>query len=78
MSVTCDRSVVFHSTNKTDCQDITEILLKVALNTTNLKLKPMYSLYIVWYIKDSALLRVQVYTGFTVMKNENKSKMEVK
>ena len=38
----------------------------------------MYSLYIVWYIKDSALLRVQVYTGFTVMKNENKSKMEVK
>jgi hypothetical protein len=70
--------VVFHSTNKTDRQDITEILLKVALNTTNLKLKPMYSLYIVWYIKDSALLRVQVYTGFTVMKNENKSKMEVK
>ena len=76
--MTCDRSVVFHSTNKTDSQDITEILLKVALNTTNLKLKPMYSLYIVWYIKDSALLRVQVYTGFTVMKNENKSKMEVK
>jgi len=24
------------STNKTDCHDITEILLKVALNTTNL------------------------------------------
>ena len=32
MSVTCDRSVVF-STNKSYCHDITEILLKVALNT---------------------------------------------
>ena len=35
-----DRSVVFSgflvsSTNKTDCHEITEILLKVALNTTN-------------------------------------------
>jgi hypothetical protein len=29
-----DRSVVF-STNKTDCHDNTEILLKVALNTIN-------------------------------------------
>ena len=28
------------STNKTDCHDITEILLKVALNTINLTLKP--------------------------------------
>jgi len=34
LSVTCDRSVVF-STNKTDCHDKTEILLKVALNTIN-------------------------------------------
>jgi hypothetical protein len=33
-SVTCDRSVVF-STNKTDRHDITEILLKVVLNTIN-------------------------------------------
>jgi hypothetical protein len=35
--------VVFsgHSTNKTDRHDITEILLKVALNT--IKLKPNYS-----------------------------------
>jgi hypothetical protein len=32
--VTCDRSVVF-SINKTDHHDITEILLKVALNTIN-------------------------------------------
>ena len=38
MSVTCDRSMVFlcspvSSTNKTDRHDITEILLKVVLNT---------------------------------------------
>jgi hypothetical protein len=32
-----NRSVVFssYSTNKTDCHDIAEILLKVALNTIN-------------------------------------------
>ena len=39
MSVTCDRSVVFSgysgcSSNKADRHDITEILLKVTLNTT--------------------------------------------
>jgi hypothetical protein len=35
LSVACGRSVVFSgsSTNKTDRHDITEILLKVALNT---------------------------------------------
>jgi hypothetical protein len=37
MSLTCCRSVV-SSTNKADCHDITEILLKVALNTINLNL----------------------------------------
>jgi hypothetical protein len=41
MSVNCGRSVVsldtlISSTNKTDCHDITEILLKVALNTITL------------------------------------------
>ena len=40
LSVTCDRSVVFsgytgYYTNKTDRHDITETLLKVALNTIN-------------------------------------------
>jgi hypothetical protein len=34
LSVSCDRSVVF-STNKTDLHDITDILLKVALSTTD-------------------------------------------
>jgi hypothetical protein len=41
LSVTCDRSVVFSGYSglihkKTDCHDIAEILLKVALNTINL------------------------------------------
>jgi len=41
LSVTCDRSVVF-STNKTDRHDITEILLKVALNTIKSNLFKKY------------------------------------
>ena len=41
LSVTFDRSVIFSwysvsVTNKTDCHDITEILLKVVLNTINI------------------------------------------
>jgi hypothetical protein len=44
LSVTCGRSVVF-STNKTDRQDITCILLKVALNTITLTLTHRMSLY---------------------------------
>jgi hypothetical protein len=43
LSGSCDRSVVF-STNKTDLHDITEILLKVALNTikqTNRRTDPV-------------------------------------
>ena len=40
LSATCDRSVVFSGTpvstnKKTDCYDIAEILLKVALSTIN-------------------------------------------
>jgi hypothetical protein len=49
MSVTCSRSVVFsgYSTNKTDCHEITEILLKVALNTIThpITLSPSSSKY---------------------------------
>jgi hypothetical protein len=37
LSVTCGRAVVF-STNKTDGYNITEILLKVVLNTINLEM----------------------------------------
>ena len=42
-SVTCDRSVVF-STNKTDRHDITEILLKVVLNTIKPTNQPYVSM----------------------------------
>jgi hypothetical protein len=57
LSVTCDMSVVFlcipvSSTNKPDCHDITEILLKVALSTINpnqtIKLRG-------WQIKEGQL-----------------------
>jgi len=46
MSATCDRSMVFlcspvSSTNKTDRHDITEILLKVVLNTIKQTNKPI-------------------------------------
>jgi hypothetical protein len=41
--VTCDRSVVFF-TNKTDSHDITEILLKVALNTIRSASDKIYQL----------------------------------
>jgi len=43
-SVTCGMSVV-SSTNKTDRHDMTEILLKVALNTTTLILTSCKSFY---------------------------------
>ena len=47
LSVSCGRSVVYpvSSTNKTDRHDITEILLKVALNTIT---KPIKLLMIFW------------------------------
>ena len=43
--MTCDRSVVFSgsSTNKTDRHDITEILLKMALNKQTLCKHPSYT-----------------------------------
>ena len=45
LSVTCNRSVVFSGTpissnNKTNRHDLTEILLKVALNTINQQIPP--------------------------------------
>ena len=58
MSVTCHRSVVFFGSfiNKTDRHDITEILLKVALNT----IKPTnretpYTSYIVFGLTGQVL-----------------------
>jgi len=46
------------STNKTDCHDITEILLKVALNTTNLTL-----LWYNYYLFVIGILNFTWYLG---------------
>ena len=46
LSVTCDRSVV-SSTNKTDSHDITEILLKVALNPITLARTPFIIVFLI-------------------------------
>jgi hypothetical protein len=52
LSVTCDRSVFFSfgtpvtSTNKTDRHDITEILLKVALDNITLTIPPLFVVYV--------------------------------
>ena len=56
-SVTCDRSVVF-STNKTDCHDITEILLKVVLNTIKPTNHP--------YVSMTATLKVFGLISFNI------------
>ena len=58
--VTCDRSVVFSgtlvsSTNKTDHHDITEILLKVALNTINHNVVTKIKLLVVFSTKKTDL-----------------------
>ena len=56
MWVTCDRSVVFSgpSTNKTNSHDITEILLKVVLNTIKqTNNKPIYLRFIVVVLNSS-------------------------
>jgi GTPase SAR1 family protein len=42
------------SNNKTDCHDITEILLKVALNTITLTLMKMFDRYIHLGLWDTA------------------------
>ena len=62
LSVTCDRLVVFSwyssfSTNKTDHQDVTEILLKVKLNTITLTSNPQWGLlyYYIYFIAFSSL-----------------------
>jgi hypothetical protein len=53
LSVTCGRSVVFSgyagfTINKTDCHDITEILLKVALNTKTKPNQKKNTIYFYW------------------------------
>ena len=54
--MTCDRSMVFPFTNKTDRHDITVILLKVALNiiTLTLVLTSIFAKVVLFYTTDTA------------------------
>ena len=49
------------STNKTDCHDITEILLKVALNTIN-QTKPKLHMFMSLFDRRKYLLKKDVYS----------------
>jgi hypothetical protein len=49
------------STNKTDCHDITEILLKVALNTIN-QTKPKLHMFTSLFDRRKYLLKKDVYS----------------
>ena len=61
LSVTWGRSVVFSATNKTDRYDITEILLKVALNTITLTI-----LFMCWNWSIKGLKMMLTHGGFNV------------
>ena len=61
--MTCGRSVVF-STYKTDHQDITEILLKVALNTIN-QTEPRWHLFICQSTEHNYTFTKQEYCSWT-------------
>ena len=50
LSVTCGKSV--SSTNKTDCHDINEILLKVALNIITLTLITYSLMFLVSFLRS--------------------------
>ena len=54
------------STNKTDCPDITEILLKVALNTINHKAKP-HLLYFQWYMNNEYTIETKEILAIIVI-----------
>jgi hypothetical protein len=65
LSVTCGRSVVFslYSTNKTDSNDITDILLKMALSTINQTKQKLVCHNIIDITKISQLY---YYLGYTI------------
>ena len=84
MLATYGRSVVSPSTNKTDCYDITEILLKVMLNTITLTLTCLfyYSHFycgvtvICCLALNIAFLHVHVYiTDWSTSKKVHKKKI---
>jgi len=64
ITLTCDWSVVLvghtaSSTNKTDHHDITEILLKVALNTTDQTNQPLHYVLLNWNLNYRQLVPFQ-------------------
>jgi hypothetical protein len=68
LSVTCNRSAVFSgysvsSTNKTDRHDVTEILLIVALNTTNLAYKHFTLTRPIHVPMDIRIMAVDMYNN---------------
>ena len=67
MQVTCDRwfspGTPISSTNKTDCHNITEILLTVALNTFNI------SVIFVVFENSTWLLSGQLYLKYCIHRN---------
>jgi hypothetical protein len=60
--VTCGRAVVFsvYSTNKTDCHDITEILLKVAVNAINQPLSAYTKVYNVFIASIYCTVKIKL------------------
>ena len=58
------------STNKTDCDDITEILLKVALNTLNLNLRtPYYLIHSCLPLKQNFLVVYLLINNMNIAKD---------
>jgi hypothetical protein len=75
LSESCDRSVVFcrytgSTTNKTDHHDITDILLKLALNTTNQTKNKIWCIKIkirTWAVIFTLTLLTQLYVSWKAM-----------
>jgi hypothetical protein len=73
LSVICDRSAVFSlgttasSTNKTDRHDITEILLKVALNTITLTHSIKWCYTLLYYECQNIPRKYPLYNVFGVI-----------
>jgi hypothetical protein len=77
MSVTCDRSVVspgtmVSSTSKTDHNDITDIVLKVTMNTINHTFRSFMTSFVV---PEKIILFMQFGTTTTPDRNEKAEKV---
>jgi hypothetical protein len=71
LSVTCNRSVVFSGfpNNKTDCHDITEILLKVALNIITLTTRLTPLTYWIQVLIHTSSVKVSRYLLYKIINN---------